>query len=92
MKATVSEAFRPRSGIDHFNVLDSGATLAKFEVPEAEQHEVVAFVQSLKKEIDHAEATAIEIAHGSQPRHMAGFNAPLISGTKSDLVFEYLPR
>ena len=26
-------------------------TLAKFQVPEAEQREVVAFVQSLKKEI-----------------------------------------
>jgi hemoglobin len=29
----------------------AGATLAKFEVPEAEKREVVAFVQSLKKEI-----------------------------------------
>ena len=29
----------------------AGATLAKFKVPEAEQREVVAFVQSLKKEI-----------------------------------------
>ena len=29
----------------------AAATLARFEVPEAEQHEVVAFVQSLKKEI-----------------------------------------
>jgi hemoglobin len=32
----------------------AGATLAKFEVPEAEQREVVAFVQSLKKEIVEA--------------------------------------
>ena len=30
------------------------ATLARFEVPEAEQREVVAFVQSLKKEIVEA--------------------------------------
>jgi hemoglobin len=29
----------------------AGATLAKFKVPEAEQREVVAFVQSLKKDI-----------------------------------------
>ncbi len=29
----------------------AGATLAKFEVPAAEQRDVVAFVQSLKKEI-----------------------------------------
>ena len=29
----------------------AAATLARFEVPEAEQREVVAFVQSLKKEI-----------------------------------------
>ena len=29
----------------------AAATLAKFQVPEAEQREVVAFVQSLKKEI-----------------------------------------
>ena len=29
----------------------AGATLAKFKVPEAEQRDVVAFVQSLKKEI-----------------------------------------
>jgi len=29
----------------------AGATLAKFQVPEADQSEVVAFVQSLKKEI-----------------------------------------
>jgi hemoglobin len=29
----------------------AGATLAKFQVPAAEQSEVVAFVQSLKKEI-----------------------------------------
>ena len=29
----------------------AGATLAKFRVPEAEQRDVVAFVQSLKKEI-----------------------------------------
>jgi hemoglobin len=29
----------------------AGATLAKFQVPEAERGEVVAFVQSLKKEI-----------------------------------------
>jgi hemoglobin len=29
----------------------AAATLAKFKVPEAEQREVVAFVQSLKKEI-----------------------------------------
>ncbi len=29
----------------------AGATLAKFQVPEAEQRDVVAFVQSLKKEI-----------------------------------------
>ena len=29
----------------------AGATLAKFRVPEAEQHEVVAFVESLKKDI-----------------------------------------
>ena len=29
----------------------SAATLAKFEVPDAEQRDVVAFVQSLKKEI-----------------------------------------
>jgi hypothetical protein len=28
----------------------AAATLAKFQVPEAEQREVVAFVQSLKKE------------------------------------------
>jgi hemoglobin len=32
----------------------AGATLAKFEVPEAEKREVVAFVQSLKKEIVEA--------------------------------------
>ena len=32
----------------------AGATLAKFEVPEAEQREVVAFVQSLKKGIVEA--------------------------------------
>jgi hemoglobin len=32
----------------------AGATLARFEVPEAEQREVVAFVQSLKKEIVEA--------------------------------------
>jgi hypothetical protein len=29
----------------------AGATLAKFKVPEAEQSDVVAFVQSLKKDI-----------------------------------------
>jgi hemoglobin len=29
----------------------AAATLAKFQVPEAEQREVVAFVQSLKKDI-----------------------------------------
>ena len=29
----------------------AGAVLAKFKVPEAEQRDVVAFVQSLKKEI-----------------------------------------
>ena len=29
----------------------AGATLAKFDVPEAEQHDVVTFVQSLKKDI-----------------------------------------
>jgi hemoglobin len=29
----------------------AAATLAKFQVPDAEQHDVVAFVQSLKKEI-----------------------------------------
>ena len=29
----------------------AAATLAKFQVPEAEQREVVTFVQSLKKEI-----------------------------------------
>jgi hypothetical protein len=29
----------------------AAATLAKFQVPEAEQRDVVAFVQSLKKEI-----------------------------------------
>jgi hypothetical protein len=29
----------------------AGATLAKLQVPEAEQREVVAFVQSLKKDI-----------------------------------------
>jgi hemoglobin len=29
----------------------AAATLAKFRVPDAEQHEVVAFVQSLKKDI-----------------------------------------
>lgn len=32
----------------------AGATLAKFQVPEAEQREVVAFVQSLKQEIVEA--------------------------------------
>jgi hemoglobin len=29
----------------------AAATLAKFQVPDAEQHEVVAFIQGLKKEI-----------------------------------------
>ena len=29
----------------------AGATLAKFQVPEAEQRDVVAFVQSLKRDI-----------------------------------------
>jgi hemoglobin len=41
---------------DDWNVFlgHAAATLAKFQVPEAEQREVVAFVQSLKKEIVEA--------------------------------------